>query len=309
MSRLTVPLVLIAGLVIGGLGVFVARPGLTEAQVREIAQAVVAETPKPVSLDKAAVETIVADFLANQPSQNTPEPQVAELDPGKLNPMIENFLMENPSILQRVSDKLQQEVVAKRKEETRIQLAALKAEIYEDPEHIVLGNPDGDVTLVEMFDYNCGYCRQALPDLATLLDEDPNLRVILKEFPILSQGSVEAARIAVQVGKAEVDYWTFHQKLFTVPGKIDKAVALRAASDLGLNPITLEMSMNTPAVAEVIDRNYRIADELKITGTPTYIIGDEIIPGAVGLDQLRARIANMRACGSTECPQTPGQPG
>lgn len=309
MSRLTVLLVLIAGLLIGGVGVLVGRPNMTETQVREIAQAVVAEAPKPVSLDKSAVETIVADFMARQPKQNTPEPQVAELDPGKLNPMIESFLMDNPSILQRVSDRLQEEVVAKRKEETRLQLAALKAEIYDDPEQIVLGNPNGDVTLVELFDYNCGYCRQALPDLATLLDEDPNLRVILKEFPILSQGSMEAARIAVQVSKAEVDYWTFHQALFTSTGKVDKAVALRAASDLGLNPITLEMSMNTPAVTDVIDRSYRIADELKITGTPTYIIGDEIIPGAVGIDQLRARIANMRACGSTDCPATPGQPG
>ena len=84
------------------------------------------------------------------------------------------------------------------------------------------------------------------------------------------------------------------------------AVALKAASDLGLNPITLEMGMNAPNVADVIDRSYKIADELKITGTPTYIIGDEIIPGAVGIDQLRARIANMRACGSTDCPATPG---
>jgi len=305
MSRTTLLLVLILGLLAGGVGVTVFRPTINEAQVREIAQAVVAETPKAESLDKSAVETIVADFLANQPKQNTPT-DMAELDPRKLNPMIESYLMDNPSILQRVSDKLQQEVVAKRKEETRTQLAALKTEIYDDPGHIVLGNPNGDVTLVEMFDYNCGYCRQALPDLATLLDEDPNLRVILKEFPILSQGSVEAARVAVQVSEAKVDYWTFHQTLFTSPGKVDKAVALKAASALGLNPITLEMGMNTPDVSGVIDKSYKIADELKITGTPTYIIGDEIIPGAVGIDQLRDRIANMRACGSTDCPAQPG---
>jgi protein-disulfide isomerase len=308
MSRTTVLLVLIVGLLAGGIGAAVLRPAMNEAQVREIAQAVVAEAPAPAALDKFAVETIVADFLAKQPKQNTPA-QVAELDATKLNPMIESYLMENPSILQRVSDALQAEVTAQRKAETRTQLAELKSAIYEEPGHIVLGNPNGDVTLVEMFDYNCGYCRQALPDLATLLDEDPNLRVILKEFPILSQGSVEAARVAVQVNEAKVDYWTFHQTLFTSPGKVDKAVALKAASDLGLNPVTLELNMNTPEVAEVIDKSYRIADKLKITGTPTYIIGDEIIPGAIGLDQLRTRIANMRACGSTECPATPAQPG
>lgn len=308
MSRTTILLVLILGLLAGGIGVTVLRPAVSEAQVREIAQAVVAEAPASVSFDKSAVETIVADFLAKQPKQNTPT-QVAALDANTLNPMIESYLMANPSILQRVSEALQAEVTAKRKEETRTQLAELKSAIYEEPGHIVLGNPNGDVTLVEMFDYNCGYCRQALPDLATLLDEDPNLRVILKEFPILSQGSVEAARVAVQVSEAKVDYWTFHQTLFTSPGKVDKAVALKAASDLGLNPITLELNMNNPEVAEVIEKSYRIADQLKITGTPTYIIGDEIIPGAVGIDQLRSRIANMRACGSTDCPATPAQPG
>ena len=332
MSRTSVLLVLIVGLLAGGVGMTVLRPAVSEAQVRDIAQSVVAEAPKPAAalspdevrsiaqqvvaelpspatpeVDKSAVETIVADFIARQPRQNTPEAtNVAALDPGKLNPMIESYLMDNPSILQRVSDKLADDVATQRKEETRTQLAALKTAIYDEPSNIVIGNPNGDVTLVEMFDYNCGYCRQALPDLATLLDEDPNLRIILKEFPILSQGSVEAARVAVQVSQSEVDYWAFHQTLFTSPGKIDKAVALKAAADLGLNPITLEMGMNAPAIADVIDKSYKIADELKITGTPTYIIGDEIIPGAVGIDQLRSRIANMRACGSTDCPATPG---
>jgi protein-disulfide isomerase len=307
MSRITVLLVLILGLVAGGVGAATLRPAVTEAQVREIAQAVVAEAPQPESLDRSAIETIVADFIASQPLQNTPEDvAVAELDPGKLNPMIETYLMENPSILQRVSERLQQEVVAKRKAETRTQLAALSSAIYEAPGQIVLGNPEGDVTLVEMFDYNCGYCRQALPSLATLIDEDPNLRVILKEFPILSQGSADAARVAVQVALADVDYWTFHETLFTAPGQVDKATALKAASDLGLNPITLEMGMNTPAVSAVIEASYKIAEALDISGTPTYIIGDEIIPGAVDIDQLRNRIANMRACGSTDCPATPG---
>ena len=128
--------------------------------------------------------------------------------------------------------------------------------------------------------------------------------MVLKEFPILSQNSVDAARVAVQVADADVDYWTFHQALFTSRGQIDKAAALKAAADLGLNPITLEMGMNTPEVAEQIEMTYRIAQRLDISGTPTFIIGDEVIPGAIGIDQLRLRIRNMRACGSTSCPAT-----
>ena len=95
----------------------------------------------------------------------------------------------------------------------------------------------GDVTLVEMFDYNCGYCRGALPDLATLIAEDPNLKVILKEFPILSKDSVDAARVAVLVAKSRVDYWTFHQALFSSRGQVTGETALDAAADLGLNPV------------------------------------------------------------------------
>ncbi len=308
MPRLTLVLTLVIGALAGGLGfaLFGGDRPLDPSQVRAIAQEVVAEAPKPAA-DRTAIETIVADVLARQPRQDQPQ-QTGSVDPATLNPMIEDYLLKNPRILQRVSAALDAELTAAKKATTSAALAELKGDIYDDPGHIVLGNPDGDVTLVEMFDYNCGYCRQALPDLAQLLAEDPNLKVILKEFPILSPGSVDAARIAVQVSETKVDYWTFHQNLFTSRGQVDKAVALKAAADLGLNPITLELGMNTPQVGAVIEKSYRIADKLDITGTPTFIIGDEVIAGAVGIEQLRLRIANMRACGSTTCPPA-GQPG
>lgn len=308
MSRLTLALVLLVGLLAGGLGVtLLNRLGVDEAAARAIAEDVVAKaTPEP-GLSAAAVETMVADLIARQPKQDLPQ-SVAAIDPKTLNPMIEDYLLGNPRILQELSVALEAELTAERTASTRTALAELQPAIYEGEGDVVLGNPNGDVTLVEMFDYNCGYCRQALPDLATLLDSDKNLKVILKEFPILSQGSVDAARIAVQVADTDVDYWAFHQALFTSRGQIDKAAALKAAADLGLNPITLELGMNTPKVGAVIEQSYRIADRLKITGTPTFIIGDEIIPGAIGLDALKQRIANMRACGATVCATT-DQPG
>ncbi|ODS81101.1 MAG: hypothetical protein BGO83_21650 [Devosia sp. 66-14] len=262
--------------------------------------------PEP-GLTASAVETIVADLLARQPKQDVPEP-LAALDQSTIDPMIEKYLLGNPRILQKVSAALDAELTAERTAATRTAMVELKPAIFDSENGIVLGNPNGDVTLVEMFDYNCGYCRQALPDLAALLDTDKNLKVILKEFPILSQGSVDAARIAAQVADADVDYWAFHQALFTSRGQVDKAVALKAAADLGLNPITLEMGMKAPRVDKVIEESYRIADRLKITGTPTFIIGDEIIPGAIGLEALQQRIANMRACGATVCTST-DQPG
>jgi len=308
MSRLTTILVLAVGVLAGGLGAtLLSAPRLDEASARAIAEDVVAKSKPEPGLTASAVETIVADLLARQPKQDVPEP-VAALDQSTIDPMIEKYLLGNPRILQKVSAALDAELTAERTAATRTAMVELKPAIFDSENGIVLGNPNGDVTLVEMFDYNCGYCRQALPDLAALLDTDKNLKVILKEFPILSQGSVDAARIAAQVADADVDYWAFHQALFTSRGQVDKAVALKAAADLGLNPITLEMGMKAPRVDKVIEESYRIADRLKITGTPTFIIGDEIIPGAIGLEALQQRIANMRACGATVCTST-DQPG
>lgn len=312
MSRLTTTLVLLVGALAGGLGVTLAtRSAIDETRVRAIAEDVVAAAPKPAAgLTESAVETIVSDLIARQPKQNTPQSTgVASIDSTTIGPMVEDYLLKNPRILQKVSAALDAEITAERTAQTKAALAELQPALYSAPGQVVLGNPQGDVTLVEMFDYNCGYCRQSLPDIATLLDEDKNLRIILKEFPILSQGSVEAARIAVQVADTNVDYWAFHEALFTSRGQVDKAAALKAASDLGLNPITLEMGMKTPKVEEVIQQSYKIADRLKVTGTPTFIIGQEVIPGAVGIDALRQRIANMRSCGATVCPAPTDQPG
>jgi len=306
MSRLTTILVLAVGVLAGGLGAtLLSAPKLDEAGARAIAEDVVAKAKPEPGLTAAAVETIVVDLLARQPKQDAPQP--VALEQSTLDPMIETYLLGNPRILQKLSAALDAELTAERTAATRAAMAELRPAIFESENGIVLGNPNGDVTLVEMFDYNCGYCRQALPDLAALLEADKNLKVVLKEFPILSQGSVDAARIAAQVAEADVDYWAFHQALFTSRGQVDKAVALKAAADLGLNPITLEMGMKTPRVDQVIEESYRIADGLKITGTPTFIIGDEIIPGAIGLEALQQRIDNMRACGATVC--TTDQPG
>ncbi len=300
MSRINALLFALVALLGVGLVWVANRPaGLTEAQVQALVDA---KAPPAASTDVAAVTQIVTDVLARQQAEAPPQ-SVAQLDADTLNPMIENYLLGNPRILQRVSEALDTEIKTAQAAERRDALATLKPVLYDDPDSIVLGNPQGDVTLVELFDYNCGYCRSAVPDMATLLAEDPNLRVILKEFPILSQGSVDAAKVAVVVGRDKsIDYWQFHQKLFTSRGQVTKETALTAAQELGLNPIEVGLEMEAADVNSVIAKSFQIADGLSVSGTPTYIIGDEVIPGAIGLDALRQRISNMRKCGSTNCP-------
>lgn len=285
MSRLSFALVLLVGLLAGGLGSLVLRTGTNDAQL------------------KAAIAEVLAKQDANRPQQT------AALDPSQVNQLIDDYLMSDPSILTRMNDKLDAEKKVAERKAMKDELSAHEAEIYQSADNVILGNPKGDVTLVEMFDYNCTYCRGALPDLATLMAEDPNLKVILKQFPILSNGSVDAARVAVLVSKdPKINYWDFHQKMFSERGEVGASQALEVAAALGGNSGELMLDMNGKVATNAIQAEYALAKSLNIGGTPSYILGDEIIPGAVPIEQLRDKIANLRACGSTVCPATTPNP-
>jgi len=281
MSRLSFALVLLVGLLAGGLGSLLIRtpPAISEADVRGIITAML------------------------KPDKPGPPQETADLDPAKVNKLIENYLMSDPTILQRMNDKLAEEKQVAERQAMKDELDAHAADIYQAADNVVLGNPKGDVTLVEMFDYNCTYCRGALPDLAQLMDDDKNLRVILKQFPILTAGSIDAARVAVLVSEnPKINYWDFHQKLFAQRGEVGASQALQVATELGGDRAELMLDMNGKHPADVIQKSYDLAKALNINGTPTYILGDELIPGALPIDQLKQKIANLRACGSTECP-------
>jgi protein-disulfide isomerase len=281
MTRLSIVLAALAGLFAGALGVSVIN------------------RPAP---DATAIRAVVEEVLTEQSALASAAPApAAQIDPDILNPLIETYLMSDPKLLQRMSLALEETLRTEERQSARQAMAGLQDAIFNAEGDIVLGNPEGDVSLVEFFDYNCGYCRSALPDLATLLAEDPDLKVILKEFPILSNESIDAARVAVLVGEADVDYWQFHETLFSSRGQVDRTVALDAAVALGLSRVDLELRMQDQAIPPAIRNSYEIAQALGITGTPTYIIGDEIIPGAIGVEELRERIAAMRECGSTRC--------
>lgn len=288
MNRLPLVLTAVSGILAGALGYSVLNQ------------------PKLVT-DEAAVRAIVEEVLAQQapvvaePPAPHLAPTVAEIDPAVLNPMIEQYLMSDPKVLQRVSRALETALRAEEQERSTAAIAQFQEAIFNSPDQVVVGNPDGDVTLVEFYDYNCGYCRSALPDLASLIAEDPNLRVVLKEFPILSNESFDAARVGVLVGQSDADYWAFHQTLYSGRGQVNKEVALAAAAELGLPRVDLELRMNDDSVDQTLDNSFKIAQALGISGTPTYIIGNEIIPGAIGVEELRDRVANMRACGQTQC--------
>ena len=162
---------------------------------------------------------------------------------------------------------------------------------------MTLGNRDGDVTLVEFFDYNCGYCKRALSDLMAMMKADPKLKVVLKELPILGPGSLEAARVAVAVRMQDpsgAKYLDFHRRLLENRGANDKARALAAAKDAGLDMARLERDMTSEEVGKSLDESMKLAKALGINGTPGYVVGERVVVGAVGLATLRDKVAAAR---------------
>jgi protein-disulfide isomerase len=169
---------------------------------------------------------------------------------------------------------------------------------------VTLGNPQGDVTVVEFFDYNCGYCKRAMGDMLDLIKRDNKLKFVLKEFPVLGEGSVQAAQVAVAVRMQDKTggkkYLEFHQKLLGGRGAVDKARAIAAAREVGLDPAQLEKDLANPEVKATLEETFKIAELLGLNGTPSYVVGSEVVIGAVGLKALNEKV-NQARCGKPAC--------
>jgi protein-disulfide isomerase len=217
--------------------------------------------------------------------------------------IVKNYLIGHPEVLEEAMNELSKRQAADEAAKHEASVAKNADEIFNSPRGVVLGNKDGDVTFVEFFDYNCGYCKRAMADMLDLLKNDPKLKVVLKEFPVLSEGSVEAAKVAVAVRMQDPTgkkYLDFHQKLLGGRGPADKARALAAAKDAGLDVARIEKDLASPEVKSTIEENFKLAEDMGLNGTPSYVIGKQIVVGAVGLDGLREKIG-MARCGKATC--------
>jgi len=220
----------------------------------------------------------------------------------ELEGVIKDYLLKNPEVIQEAIMELQKRQAAAEASQRQQALTELKPLVFDSPRGTVVGNPKGDVTLVEFFDYNCGYCKKALGDLVELVKSDTKLKVVLKEFPVLGPGSVEAARVAVAVRLTAPDkYFAFHQKLLGDRGQANKAKALEAAGEVGIDKAALEKALANPEIDATLQESLQLADALGIDGTPSYVLGDSVIVGAVGHDQIRSAIQSVRSCGKTQC--------
>jgi protein-disulfide isomerase len=217
--------------------------------------------------------------------------------------IIKDYLVQNPEILREAIGVLEaREKAAETKARQEI-VSDSSGLLYSGANQAVIGNPNGKITLVEFFDYNCGYCKRALSDLARLMKDNPDLRVVLRDFPILSPGSAEAARVAnaVRLQFQGEKFWQFHQKLLSSRGPVGKADALAAAKDLGADMDRLAKDAAAPGVTAGIEESDKLAKSLQVTGTPSYVIGGDVVVGAVGYDELEAKVENIKKCGKVVC--------
>lgn len=227
-----------------------------------------------------------------------PTPALAQdkpLDRAEVEQIVREYLLANPELMVEMQSQLEQKQQAQAQAAAQSTIAESKADIFDSAHDGIVGNPNGKTTVVEFFDYNCGYCRHALSDMQALTKENGDLRFVLKELPILGPDSQKAHVVSMAFRKLMPEkYSEFHQKLLGQEGRAGEASAIQIATSLGADEAELREVMKDPEIGEVFQKTYDLANRLNVSGTPSYVIGDEMIYGAQGADALREKIAALR---------------
>jgi protein-disulfide isomerase len=266
-------------------------------------------TGRPSRLAVAALLAsllLSAAFLISGPMR----PEKVAADPSEfsdaqkrgIEQVVKDYLLKHPELLVEVQGALEQKMAKEEAERTRQLVAENAKEIYRHPDAPVAGNPKGDITVVEFFDYNCGYCKRGFHNIRELIEKDGNVRVVFKELPILSKDSEEAAKIAL-AARAQGKYWELHQALIESKGRVTEASALETAGKLGLDVAKLKADKDSETVKAELARVEALARKMNITGTPHFLVGNEAIGGAPDdlLDILTTKIASLRKTGCAYC--------
>jgi protein-disulfide isomerase len=207
--------------------------------------------------------------------------------------IIHDYLTNNPDVLLDALQAAEDKIKGAAHDKAAQALSTRHREIFEDPETPIAGNPNGDVSLVEFFDYRCPYCKQVEPSLEALLGEDRQLRFVYKEFPVLGPDSLTASRAAL-ASRKQGKYDALHRALMALKGQINETAVFKTAESVGLDVDRLKRDMTAPEIGRALKANTELAEALDIHGTPGFVIGDEIVPGAIDLASLKQMIATAR---------------
>jgi protein-disulfide isomerase len=216
--------------------------------------------------------------------------------------MVREYLTTNPQIMLEVQEALEEQ---QQQDQLLAQQKALnekEEKIFRSEHQVEIGNENASITIVEFYDYNCGYCQRALADMTRFVEEDPSVRFILKEFPVLGEPSLEAHRVSIAFSRQYPEQaGDFHIALLKADGRKDGRIAMDLAVQMGADRDRLESELDAPYVMEAIRESYELADSLGITGTPSYVVGDEVVFGAVGFSSLNQKVAAIKECGKANC--------
>lgn len=241
---------------------------------------------RAISILSAAV---VAASLATATVPATAE----ELDRQDVEAIVKDYLLKHPEVVRAALQELERREAEKATARQREMLSERREELNAAGTTLVAGNPDGDVTLVEFFDYNCSFCKRAHADLEALIEADDNVRVVFKEWPFLSAESLAAAKVSLAVAK-QGRYIDFHTALLTGKGMVDENRALQVAEAMGYDMDKVRADMDDPEILSQLEKNMILADAIGVTGTPAYVAGDQLILGAQGLAALQAAVEKAR---------------
>ncbi len=239
------------------------------------------------------ISALACAFLAIAPARPLGAAEITPEQRKAIEAIIHDYLMQNPEVLIEAL----REAEAKANSDADIKAAQVlrdrRHEVFDDPATPVGGNPKGDVTVVEFFDYRCPYCKQVHPAIQKLLDQDPKLRFVYKEFPVLGEQSDIAAHAAL-AARLQGRYEPFHNAMMAAKGQITEELVYRIAGSIGLDVDRLKRDMTDPEIDRALSANRSLAKALDLRGTPGFIIGDHIVPGAIDLDALKTMVADAR---------------
>lgn len=244
-------------------------------------------------LSLAALLALSVAGLADRPAvaDTFDRTQKAEIEK-----IVRQYLIANPDVLLEAMGALEARQQDEKEKKAKAALIANKDKIFDDPASPVGGNPKGDVTVVEFFDYQCGYCKSVHADVLSTVRDDGKIRFVYKEFPILGDGSVIGARAAL-AAREQGKYREVHDALMSHRGRLDEATVLRLAEGAGADVGKLKTAMSSEAVSKAIADNLNLAQELGIRGTPGFLFGEELVPGAIKKDEMKRLVAKARGQG------------
>ncbi|PID35113.1 MAG: disulfide bond formation protein DsbA [Rhodobacterales bacterium] len=246
---------------------------------------------KPLALAFAAATFMAAPALASDLTD------LSEDDRSAFREEVRAYLLEHPEVLMEAIAVLERRQAAEAVALDAAMIAANAEELFDDGYSHVTGNPDGDITMVEFVDYRCGYCRKAFPELMELIKEDGNIRLIYKEFPVLGEGSTMTSKFAIstQLIAGQEGYAQVHDALMSMRAKPSEAVLVVMADDLGLDGQAIWDGMDDPRIAEIIQNNHLLGQRMEISGTPAFVVEDQMLRGYVPLEGMMQIVDELRA--------------